>query len=442
MYKCKTVILFTSLVLASNAEAQQGAGNGQQVNPESKAPATLVPTMPQVVPPADASSPLCNDCEPPARTGPWQQLWFKAGYSSWRISDAPLPYPLLTTGTGPIPGVIGDPNTTILYGNSHVDFGSFQGLNLEGGLWLDDQHLNGLGFSLQTFNERSSGATFSSTGSDGVSLSRPFFDVTQNLMFQNNVLQVSTVDGRSGSFSVSNTAKFGGFDVYYLRNFWNNCGFTLSGLAGYRFFQLTEHLNMTQVSTTTPGAAAQPLLLDNIIVDSLTLQDSFSTRNRINGVEIGLKGEWNWGAFFAGGTGKVTLGPNSQTVDINGSTTGTIDGTVTTLPGGLNALTSNRAGFVSNMGSNKYSQFIIMPEFGVYVGVQVSPHMRVQLGYDCLYINNVTRPGLQIDPSVNQSFVPSSQFYGDSSGPVAPLITQSKHDFFASGVNLSLEFQY
>lgn len=386
MKKYKTVALVSCLVAASGVHAQtSGTAPQGTTNPEARsvAPATPIPNVPQQLGPVTDVGTLCNDCAPAARTGPWQSLWFKAGYSVWKISDSQIPYPLLTTGTGPLPGVIGGDDTVVLYGANHVDFNTFQGLTFEGGMWLDQAHLNGLGFGLQFFNTQNSNASFSSNGTDGISLSRPFFDVTQNLNFQNNILQVST-DGRAGTYDVSNSSKFGGFDVYYQRNLVNDCRFSLNAIVGYRYFQLTEELNQRQVSTTLPDSNAQPLILDNTIVDQLTLTDSFRTKNQINGVELGLKGEWNWGTFYAGGSAKVTLGSNRQSLDINGSTTGVIDGSEVTLPGSLNALTSTRDGFTSNIGSTRYNQFIIMPELGVYAGVQVTSRVRVQLGYDCL----------------------------------------------------------
>lgn len=435
MKKCISVILFLSLACATSVQAQNYAPAGSndlftQVQNAEKAPApaTPAPAAPTTMLPAD----VCSECVIPSRTGPWQQLWLRGGYTLWRIGDGPVSTPLVTTGTGELPGVLGDPNTVILYGGDKIDYGTFQGFSINGGIWLDQDHLNGLGFGLQIFGTRTASAVFSSNGVDGLQLSRPFFDSTQNLPFQNSIVQVSTNDGRAGTFSVTNNAEVGGFDFFYLRNLAYNSQFTLNGLIGYRFFQLKEKLDMVQFSQTIPGSQAQPLLLDNIEVNSLLLRDSFHTKNQINGVEVGLQGEVNYGILFAGGTAKVTFGANQQTLNINGSTTSD-DGT--TFPGGLLALTPN-------IGQDRTSQFVIMPELNAYLGVQLSRNVRVQLGYDWLYINNVIRPGSQIDPSINQRYLPSSQFFNDLSGPVVPRLQQVKNDFVATGVSLSIEVQF
>lgn len=435
MKKYKTAIIICWLVGTTALHAQIEPSSGMlqanfQGNAESKSQPSASKT--EVMPPAQSvADPLfnpCQDCQPACRTGPWQQFWLRGGYSVWRMSDGPLAYPLLTRGNQPL----GDPTTVVLYGNDKVDFDNFQGLTFTGGIWLDQEHLNGLGFGLQLFNTRSSSAFFSSNGRDGVDLSRPFIDSTQNLPFQNSIVQVSINDNvRSGSFSISNSAEIGGFDVHYLRNLVFNDRVTLNALVGYRFFQLKEHLDLVQKSTTLQDGGGQPLLLDNVVVPSLTISDSFQTKNQISGVEIGLQGEMNWGLFFVGGVSKVTLGNNRQTTDVFGSTSSGD----TKLPGGMLAL-------ASNSGQDRENQFVIMPELNAYVGMQVTGHIRILLGYDWLYINNVVRPGNLINPALNQRYMPSSQFFGDQAGPKTPLPTMTKNDFIATGLSLSLEVQF
>ena len=65
----------------------------------------------------------------------------------------------------------------------------------------------------------------------------------------------------------------------------------------------------------------------------IVVHDQFHTRNRFDGGQLGLAGNWNLcGRWFLGGSVKFALGNVNQTVDINGSTTfsGLPDGTVFT----------------------------------------------------------------------------------------------------------------
>jgi hypothetical protein len=48
----------------------------------------------------------------------------------------------------------------------------------------------------------------------------------------------------------------------------------------------------------------------------------------------------------------------------------------------------------------------VVPEVGVKVGYQVTPHLRAQVGYDFLYWSDVVRPGSQIDPLINTNLIP------------------------------------
>src|SRR5205823_3673536 len=50
------------------------------------------------------------------------RLWFHGEYLLWWIKDSNIP-PLLTTGSpaDPLPGALGQPHTTILFGGGNVD---------------------------------------------------------------------------------------------------------------------------------------------------------------------------------------------------------------------------------------------------------------------------------------------------------------------------------
>ncbi len=67
--------------------------------------------------------------------GDW---WIRTDYLQWWTSASPLP-PLLTTGPPlPVPpGTIGDPNTTVLFGDGTVNGKGRPGVRVRGGRWCD-----------------------------------------------------------------------------------------------------------------------------------------------------------------------------------------------------------------------------------------------------------------------------------------------------------------
>jgi hypothetical protein len=77
------------------------------------------------------------------------------------------------------------------------------------------------------------------------------------------------------------------------------------------------------------------------------------------------------------------------------------------------------------------------------VRYDLTPRWQAFVGYDCLYWNQVVRPGNQIDRNVNTSQnVLYSGTGGVLAGPAAPAPLFNRTDFWAQGVNFGIEFRY
>jgi hypothetical protein len=138
--------------------------------------------------------------------------------------------------------------------------------------------------------------------------------------------------------------------------------------------------------------------------------------------------------MFVNVLSKVALGPNHEVVTINGLTR---DPTSTVgVASGLLALAG------ANAGRQTTNRFVVVPEVGAQVGCQVTGHVRMSVGYQFLYVNDVARPGAQIDPAVNLRFVPLSRSFGSQSGPTTPQVTLGRNDFFAHGIRFGVEVSY
>ena len=83
-----------------------------------------------------------------------------------------------------------------------------------------------------------------------------------------------------------------------------------------------------------------------------------------------------------------------------------------------------------------------MPEVGLDVGLQVTDHLRLSAGYSFLYINNVIRPGNQVNLNVNPSLVPSATAFGSPSGAGQPSVLTKTEDFWAHGLRVMIEFRF
>jgi hypothetical protein len=117
--------------------------------------------------------------------------------------------------------------------------------------------------------------------------------------------------------------------------------FRLDGLLGYRYAGLHEHLFIHSLS----GFAAD--------------QDA---RNTIHAAQVGVVGNYRYGAYFCEMLGKLGLGRNSESIALNG------------VP------------FTD-------SQMTLIPELGARVGYQLGEGTFGTLGYTFLYLSNVNRPG-------------------------------------------------
>ena len=95
----------------------------------------------------------------------------------------------------------------------------------------------------------------------------------------------------------------------------------------------------------------------------------------------------------------------------------------------------------SNIGRFSRDMFVVAPEATINLGYQVTPAMRVFVGYNILYLSNVVRAGNQIDPIVNPNLITSTTGTTPSL-PVRPAFAFKGTDLWAQGVNLVLEFRY
>jgi hypothetical protein len=420
-----------------------------------------VPAAPADKPavPAPLPAPAAAACQPPngcpkpplidTHCGPCEQIWGRLSYLNWRIEDLPLPQVLAVGAAG---------NT--LLGDTNVDFGNFNGGKLEFGTWLNARHTLGVEFGGFILQERDRSATVGSDGS--ATIIRPSFDPVTN-RFQ--PFFVSTpgilalgVAPQSGALALLASSQLASAEFNFVRNLAYCPTWSFDALVGVRYIQLEEDVQLRQTSNQLllPGPRPTPAN-PGFLVDRqpgfsvLEINDRFQTRNQFWGGQVGGRFEARRGIWFGSLTGKVALGNNHQVTVVTGETNGTNPaggrrgavGGFLAVPGGtdaVNPFTNQVIGVnpLANAGTQKTDWFTVAPEVGLQVGAQVTHNVRVHVGYNFLYMNNVVRPGDVINNSVNFRFVPSTPDYKLLSGSAQPAVRTSRDDFSAHGVELGV----
>jgi len=395
---------------------------------------------------------IYNDCDETTfcgepYCGPTSQFWMRFDYLLWWTNGSHLP-PLVTTSPADQPpGVLGDANTQVLFGDSEVNRGSRSNFRATLGYWFDCSHQ--FGFEGDYFDLGTQSTRYSNWSTGDPVLTRPFFNAEQAYAPSAQAIAypvgIVTGLGAVGDVDVNARDHFtstGAALRYNLRYHSDSCetdgigygdgcydvdrvrSFRLDLTTGYRYYRLGDSVQINErLVSTSPAALATPGTV-------FELSDRFRADNEFNGGELGLiaqihRGRWSF-EFLA----KMAIGGNRQLVSINGQTDVTVPGFATeSHDGGLLAMPSNSGTFT---GGN----LVVIPQFGAEVGFRVSDRLRAYVGYNLLLWAHVGRAGDQIDLDVNLSQA-NSQL---RDGPADPAFAYRDANFWAQGLNVGCEF--
>ena len=384
----------------------------------------------------DCAQPVCKPVEGCKRNNVegHDLVWASADYLLWWVKKGPQSDPLVTSGFSPGLGTLGAGNTSILFGGSGLDYKTFSGLRLTTGFWFgrdSDWGIEGSGFFTETKPVNFGAAS----DPNGVPVfARP---IVNALTGQETVELVTAFGVASGNVFVNSSSSIFGWELNAVNAGWNLGGARATWMAGYRFLNLEEDINIGQNSVLLPlgtaGFAGSAINMPG----SVSVNDHFGANNEFYGLQTGIRLEWasdNWSFSLLG---KVAIGDSHEETNIEGAT---VTATTSTTPqrlafGGLLALPSN-------MGRQSHDEFAVVPELAMNVGYQITPLLRAYVGYTVLYWSDVARPGDLINRTVNPSLVPTSQTFNTPGGPLQPSPTFHHSDFWAQGVNFGLEFRY
>jgi len=341
----------------------------------------------------------------------------------WAASGQSLPPLVTSSSTGGTGALV--PGNTLLYGNTRANDDFRNGLRVNAGIWLDEGRRFGLEGDFLFLGNSSQGFAASGTGAAGTPLiARPFFNVITGLPDSELVAVPGALAGTVTANAQSSIIG-GGFNFRH-NLCCNPCG-RVDLIYGYRYFNVTDDVTITEDLLTTTGT---PLIPAGV---RFQIRDHFRTENNFNGGVIGLAAERQFGFLVVGGRAGIAFGANQQIVQIDGTTTTTPPGGVpTTLPGGLLTQTSN-------IGRYEQTTFAVMPEVGLKLGVQITDNIMIFGGYNFIYLSNVARAGDQIDLRVNPNLLPPANGLG---GPAFPAFAFKTTDFWVQGVSAGLRLSY
>jgi hypothetical protein len=369
------------------------------------------------------TSATCGDfcCQPEVCCDP-HRLFITAEYLLWWIKSSSMP-PLITTGPVGSTGALGAPGTIVLFGGD-IDNETRSGGRFHTWYWFDDDHCWGLDGRVFFLANRS--VNFGAGSDQFPLLARPFFE--QNTGTES--AEIATLPGlASGTVSVNSFSRLWGADLNLRRNIWEGCCLRWDLLAGFRYLSLREGLSINENLVAAPTA---PVFAG----DTISVLDQFNTRNQFYGGQLGSLMEFRRNRWTLDFDFRLGLGNTHQVVDIRGNQLVTTPaGSTSFSEGGLLALPSN-------IGSFNRDRFAVVPEVGVTLGLQVTPHIKLLVGYTFLYWSNVVRPGNQIDRVIDVSQIPNAGLAVPSAGGAHPAVLFKSTDFWAQGLSFGMEFRF
>lgn len=412
-----------SAVIPAAAQGEPALGPpptaiGPAPAPPPYAPPPGVYGQPFPMPPGGYGyAPMAVPFVPPNPTNP--MIWGGVEALVWWTKAQPLPVPLITTGpaaAGAAAGNIGVPGTVSL--NAPLDLGATGGVRFFGGVWFDGNHTFGMDGSVFLLGHQSTGFGASDrTGTGGIVINEPVIGAPF-------ITQASAPGIDTGGISVNANSRFVGADVDFLYNLYRAGGWTVNLVAGYRYLELDESIDiyanslMFMATTYTDNAGNTVTVPAG---STYAVGDRFATRNYFNGGQLGASVQYALDRWYFGGAFKMAFGDTHEIVNVEGSTT----------------IYPTNAAPVSLVGGNyatlqigRYSQdrFAVAPDLELNVGYQVTPWLRATVGYQFLYLSSVLRPGNQIDNT-----------YNGVTHPTVPMVTSG---YWAQGLNLGLQFSY
>lgn len=343
-------------------------------------------------------------------------VWFGADYLWWRAKGGLVPPLVVGIYTSAHPPLPADPRMAFPVSDDRINGDLKSGYRLRGGVWLDKP--DGTGVELVFTNFLDTERVNSFFGNSNVVLARPFIDVVQR---NPALMRLSDPNvGMEGIAQVRSTFDSDGLELNVLPRGPAMIGEEMHWIVGLRYWTLGESLLIDSAS------GANGLRVADF--------DSFTTRNRFYGPQVGGNWHWDRGRFGFDLSMKLAVGAMTQDTTIDGGSTAMLaSGARIDRPGGLLALSSNIGGY-------SRVRLAALQDAALNVSYRLADNVQLRLGYEFVRVSSVLRPGQQIDLGVNPSLLPFNP--GPASGPIRPWYRPEGEVFWMHGINLGVAVQF
>jgi hypothetical protein len=351
------------------------------------------------------------------------RLWLREEYILWWGKGDALPALATTSPDGTaedVAGVLGQPDTSTLFGGTGVNKLSRSGIRDTVGYWLDEGHC--VGVEGVYWVQGSISESFQGPPPGTQIIARPFVDAVTG---DQSALLINFPGVRRGSLSIRETSEAEGAEFLFRRNVFRDCARRADLLFGYRYARLADSL---QIGESTTALVDDPILGD-ADGTARTVGEVFNTTNEFNGAEFGASAQWQGCLWSLELLMKVAVGNTASRTRIDGRTF--LTGNTSNMLGGVLALPSN-------IGRYERNEFSMVPELGITLCRNLGCRMRATVGYTLIYWSKVMRAGEQADLNLNTSQIPPGQLVGSPE----PRFSLATNDFWLQGLNVGLEYRF
>lgn len=345
------------------------------------------------------------------------RLFGRVEFLWWYLKKDDVPA-LLSTGPEGTTGLPGADGVSILYDGAVASrHDRFIGVRPTFGYWFNDQETAGIEVS-GFFIERDSAILHIKRVT--TPLFRLYTDANtgETAADQFAGLLPSGIT-RRGSIQVYGRQEIYGEDIRGLFQLQQSETWRWYGIAGAKFLQFRNQLNITTTGYDEPDL--------NVLYG---VQDNFFTYDRFFGGQVGVRGEFKSGAWFANGTASIGLGGTQQRILTWGTRLVQTPLSYDRRPVGLMVQ-------YTNTGDDTRWVFDAVPEVNVNLGYSPRDWFSVQIGYSFLFWMNTLRAADQID-NVNTDQINGPNF----TGPARPIIPWKESSFWAQGLCIGAELRW
>jgi hypothetical protein len=345
-------------------------------------------------------------------------------YLCWWMKDAPLPAPLVTSGTPSGRGIIGALGTSVLAGAGQQSFGGLSGGRLRWLEWTDSEGDYGVEVGIFYFEHHAVHFQESAAASGNSVLAIPFIDVSSGSP-QASSLVLAQPGVSSGTAALVNGTQLWGGDFNFALNLDDWLGDTSTNvrlLTGLNTVDLNESLQLITDSTSASGAAHH--------------SDIFAARSNFLGIDLAAVVGQRWRRAYFELIPKFSIGANVTTDYIAAQD---VSPALFSVNAPRVVYNSHEGTFAqpSNIGHYWPTFFSVMPQLQARTTYRLCSHCSLTMAYDGLFWTNVLRPGGMIDPQINPT-----QITGNLVGQRQPVRAFNTGNFWAQGFSGGLQVSF